>query len=1103
MKKLLPIVLFFLVANFSNAQSTIVGLIGEFTGWSEDAIMTNDLTDLNKYTFELNLLPSDDTNDPQDGIVEMKFRENLDWGTNWGAADFPSGTATVNGANIPVPVGNYLVEFDKSTGAYSFTSRCGQVSIIGELTGWGDDINLTRDAANPDMWTGFIGLTAGSDTNDPADGIVELKFRQNADWGVNWGDAAFPTGVAAANGANIPVPVGSYDVSFNCATGDYSFTSVPGSVGVVGEFTNWGGDPDATMTRNGNDWSTVITVNESHDLDGSGMVDVKFRENSDWGTNWGAGSGADPTCDTGELNGANVALAYGSYAVTFNDQTLAYCFTPTCGQVSMIGAFIGWNGDVNLTRSTTDPNMWTGKRSFYADSEMKFRENADWTVNWGDASFPSGTATAGGPNIPLTAGEYTISFNCATGAYSFTPSSDLPCGEVGIIGAFNNFGTADPATDPATDVWMERDPVTLSDFTLFYNFDASTGFYFREDGQPISNTSIWGGTNFPIGAAVKDVTQQLQVAGGKYNIHFNCITGFYEFERLGNSAVAPKVFNMSIDGTTDEADWTIDRTLNNVIDGTPAMGSTDASAFGITYNDTYIFVGVNVTDNEVNSAGTPTQNDHVKIYIDGDKSGGDYTDADIAFFVDAAGTVGTIAGNMTATVDGGTAATADGYSVEGRVAWADLGVDPNAIGGIGFDVIVQDVDGMDTVRYAWNGNLGNDASTGAFGDVSLGGLECGNISMYGASIGDVGLNTLTASPTTYVATFEFTSAEDIVFRKDNADVVSWGGGTTPSGTATLGGDAINVAAGRYMVSFDCSSLDYSFTDAPATTCVAISNYTGTAVTIDGDLAEYTLDQVMDLTVDGADPNNTITWGTTWDNDNLYIAANVVDGTILTGGSVNPWEQDAVEVYIDGNHDADGDYDADKDVQLIIWDDAGATQVWDNGGPAAGVEAVYATTADGFSVEIKMPLSNIGFVPGAGRTIGFTIGTNDADNVLGTRENQVAWCGTGGNFNNTSDFGDLQFAGGATSTKTPYINNEILVYPNPATEVINIQPLSNSFDNETNVRMFDLLGRTLLTQKMNLQNGNAQINVSTIPTGVFFLELVTEDGKVAIKKIVIE
>ncbi len=127
-----------------------------------------------------------------DGIVEMKFRANADWATNWGAADFPSGTGVPDGPNIPVPVGSYLVTFNCSTGAYNFQPTCGNIALIGEFNGWADDLWMTRNMASPDDFTIVLTLNAASDPN--ADGIVELKFRANSDWGTNWGAPDFPSG---------------------------------------------------------------------------------------------------------------------------------------------------------------------------------------------------------------------------------------------------------------------------------------------------------------------------------------------------------------------------------------------------------------------------------------------------------------------------------------------------------------------------------------------------------------------------------------------------------------------------------------------------------------------------------------------------------------------------------------------------------------------------------------------------------------------------------------------------------------------------------------------------------------------------------------------
>ena len=90
-----------------------------------------------------------------------------------------------------------------------------------------------------------------------------------------------------------------------------------------------------------------------------------------------------------------------------------------------------------------------------------------------------------------------------------------------------------------------------------------------------------------------------------------------------------------------------------------------------------------------------------------------------------------------------------------------------------------------------------------------------------------------------------------------------------------------------------------------------------------------------------------------------------------------------------------------------------------------------------------------------------------------------------------------------ATNNVYVNNEILVYPNPASSMITIQALSDVFDGNTNVRMYDLLGRTMMSQKVDLSTSNVQLSVENIPAGIFYLELLSSDGKIAIKKLVIE
>jgi hypothetical protein len=107
-------------------------------------------------------------------------------------------------------------------------------------------------------------------------------------------------------------------------------------------------------------------------------------------------------------------------------------------QISIIGPASpsgNWTTDHNLTESPAGSGVWTGTFALTV-GDLKFRENANWTVSWGAASFPNGTAVLNGPNIPVSpAGTYHITFNTTTLVYSFAvPSS----GNIGI-------GTTSPA----------------------------------------------------------------------------------------------------------------------------------------------------------------------------------------------------------------------------------------------------------------------------------------------------------------------------------------------------------------------------------------------------------------------------------------------------------------------------------------------------------------------------------------------------------------------------------------------------------------------------------------------------------------------------------
>lgn len=179
---------------------TNIGIIGDATpgGWDADTDMTRN--DDGTFSIIIGLI---------DGAA--KFRADDDWAVNWGTTDFPSGTGTQDGDNIPVSAGIYEVTFNPETGDYSFTPL--SIGIIGSATptGWDSDTDMAA--------TGTAGEVSIAITL--IDG--EVKFRANDDWPINWGGTDFPSGAAIFNGGNIPTTAGDYTVKLNVNTLTYSF----------------------------------------------------------------------------------------------------------------------------------------------------------------------------------------------------------------------------------------------------------------------------------------------------------------------------------------------------------------------------------------------------------------------------------------------------------------------------------------------------------------------------------------------------------------------------------------------------------------------------------------------------------------------------------------------------------------------------------------------------------------------------------------------------------------------------------------------------------------------------------------------------------------
>jgi hypothetical protein len=376
-----------------------IGIIGSATpfGWDADVNMYQDEVDTNVYTLSLAL-----------GAGEAKFRQFDAWTVNWGSSDFPSGTGTQDGANIPITVGGtYSITFNKSTGDYSFVlTSFASVGIVGDATPGGSNPTPMTSAAGVGNWTTTVVLLDGG-LNFVGDTSV-----------ASWGGTDFPAGTATLGGPAIPVTAGRYIINFNTNTLAYSFEALEyyQTLSIIGDATPGGWDVDTDMALNplgdSSDWQLRVVL-----LDG----ELKFRANHDWAVNWGA---ADFPIGTALRDGPNIPVTAGEYNIYFNSFSGSYNFVllqvfTTVGVVGTASPSGSWDIDTPMNQDPNDENLWILPLGTFTDGPAKFRAEGAWTFNWGADAFPTGVGTQDGPNIPVVAGNYGVTINSNTGEYAF------------------------------------------------------------------------------------------------------------------------------------------------------------------------------------------------------------------------------------------------------------------------------------------------------------------------------------------------------------------------------------------------------------------------------------------------------------------------------------------------------------------------------------------------------------------------------------------------------------------------------------------------------------------------------------------------------------
>jgi len=206
-------------------------------------------------------------------------------------------------------------------------------------------------------------------------------------------------------------------------------------------------------------------------------------------------------------------------------------------------------------------------------------------------------------------------------------------------------------------------------------------------------------------------------------------------------------------------------------------------------------------------------------------------------------------------------------------------------------------------------------------------------------------------------------------------------------------------------------------------------------TLDGDLADWAGVPAFSLNADrairvlGVAPvplDASATLQAAWDDASLYFAVRVYDDRVIVDSPAAPWQDDAVELSLDGRHDHERRWDVTEsdDHQFTI---TAAGAAYHDGAPDPSVRVATRRLADGYVLEIAIPRSRLGGVPlAAGQIAGFNWSLSDDDDG-GSAEARLFWLGrTPNTYAADAGWGQMRFS----ALNAPFIRPGETATPEP-------------------------------------------------------------------------
>jgi hypothetical protein len=337
---------------------------------------------------------------------------------------------------------------------------------------------------------------------------------------------------------------------------------------------------------------------------------------------------------------------------------------------------------------------------------------------------------------------------------------------------------------------------------------------------------------------------------------------------------------------------------------------------------------------------------------------------------------------------------------------------------------------------------------------------------------------VTLTPSNPAQTIDIVAIDDSKFEGDETVVLTLqsGAGYQPGGNTNA---VITIA-----------DNDYPSCEAPAIVYASVSPAIST--TID---SEWSLAPAMDVdnvVLGTKSADYAAQWKAMYDEAGLYVLVEVQDAVLQGGTGTEWWNDDAIEIYIDGDNSKNSSYDGLNDFQLAFrWNDpivkAGDNSVQNT----SGVNFEMWASSNGYNCVAYIPWSTIGVSPLAGMQIGFDVAVNDNDGQ--GRAQITTFSGTEMAFSDPQLFGDvyLTICGGGTTGLLNDVNElssktSLILYPVPCHDDLTIEWKSDR--SPESIRILDVTGQVVWEEQIPEGTISKKLSVADFEKGVYFVVL---------------